>query len=189
MPSWIVWSDLSDSEEATLRRMWNESVDHWLTWALGFLDTEPSGTDFSVSWDLRFTYITSRQLTELREIPAGDERRECLYEMLREPADRSLRVRFQGVVRAAGNGALGIETGDAPTIDIQVDILGRSATVQFDIDTGSAVTILSDGDASRLLGVEHGLVEFQADAQRIGLRGLTGLTEGTMLEAQLTLRS
>ena len=89
MPSWIVWSDLSDSEEATLRRMWNESVDHWLTWALGFLDTEPSGTDFSVSWDLRFTYITSRQLTELREIPAGDEGRECLYEMLREPADRS----------------------------------------------------------------------------------------------------
>ena len=98
-------------------------------------------------------------------------------------------MRFQGVVRAAGNGALGIETGGAPTIDIQVDILGRSATVQFDIDTDSAVTILSDGDASLLLGVEHGLVEFQADAQRIGSRGLTGLTGGTMLEAQLTLRS
>ena len=89
MPAWIVWEDLSASEEATLRRMWNESVDRWLEWALGFLDTEPPGTDFSVPWDLRYTYIGGRQLAELRKLPAGDERRECLYEMLRQPPERS----------------------------------------------------------------------------------------------------
>lgn len=89
MPSWIVWEELSVSEEATLWRMWNRSVDHWLEWALGFLDTEPPNKDFSVSWDLRYSYITSRQLAELKKIPAGDERRECLYEMMRQPQDHS----------------------------------------------------------------------------------------------------
>ena len=97
-------------------------------------------------------------------------------------------MKFHGVVRAAGNGAPGVETVGAPAITVQVEVLGRSTAVQFDIDTGSAVTILSDADASRLLGVEHGLLEFHADAQRIGLRGLAGLTAGNMLEARLTLR-
>ena len=89
MPAWIVWEELTASEEATLRGMWNRAVDYWLEWALGFLDTEPSGKDFSVSWDLRYTFITSGQLTELRKLPVGDERRECLYQMLRQPLDRS----------------------------------------------------------------------------------------------------
>ena len=49
--------------------------------------------------------------------------------------------------------------------------------------------MLSDSDASRLLGDEQRLLQYRADAQRIGLRGLTGLTTGTVLEARLTLRS
>ena len=96
-------------------------------------------------------------------------------------------MKFRGVVRAAGNSAPGIESVGAPAINIQVEIFGRSAAIQFDIDTGSAVTVLNDHDASRLLGTEHELLEFHADAQRIGLRGLTGPTAGTALEARLTL--
>lgn len=96
-------------------------------------------------------------------------------------------MKFHGVVRATGSGVPGMESGGAPAIDIQVEILGRVAQVQFEIDTGAAVTVLSDGDASRLLGVEHRLLDFHADAQRIGLQGLAGLTAGNMLEARLTL--
>ena len=89
MPAWIVWEDLSASEEATLLGMWNRAVDFWLDWALDFLETEPPDKDFSVSWDMRYTFVTRGQLTELRKLQAGDERRECLYEMLRQPLVRS----------------------------------------------------------------------------------------------------
>ena len=87
MPSWIVWDDLSPAEEATLRRMWDESVDRWLEWATSFLDSEPASSDFSVPWDLRYTSVTSQQLAELRSIAPGAERRECLYRILGQPAD------------------------------------------------------------------------------------------------------
>ena len=98
-------------------------------------------------------------------------------------------MRFHGEFRALGAGAPGVESVAAPTIVIQVELLGRSAAVDFDIDTGSTVTVLSESDASRLLGVEHRLLQFRADTQRIGLRGLAGLTSGTVLEARLTLGS
>ncbi len=97
-------------------------------------------------------------------------------------------MKFHGDVRAAEDGAPGIETVGAPTIRVRVELLGRSAEIEFDIDTGSAVTVLSDRDARRLLGSEHRLLGFQADAQRIGLRGLAGLTAGNVIEALLTLR-
>ncbi len=87
MPAWIVWEDLSASEEATLRGMWNRAVDSWLDWALRYLDTEPSDQDFSVSWDMRHTFLSKGQLTELSRLPTGEERRECLYRMLGQPRD------------------------------------------------------------------------------------------------------
>lgn len=98
-------------------------------------------------------------------------------------------MRFRGEFRAVKAGAPGVESVAAPTIVIHVELLGRSAAIEFDVDTGSTVTVLSDSDASRLLGDEHRLLQYRADAQRIGLRGLTGLTTGTVLEARLTLRS
>lgn len=88
MPAWIVWEDLSPAEVSTLRGMWNRAVDTWLDWAIHCLETEPSEEDFAVSWDMRYTSLTRGELAELRAIPPGDQRRECLYQMLRRPLGR-----------------------------------------------------------------------------------------------------
>ena len=83
IPAWIVWDELTASEQATLLRMWNESVDEWLEWAIGFLDKEPPYNVPGIWWDLERsnTYITSGQLEELQRTPPGDERRQCLFRM------------------------------------------------------------------------------------------------------------
>lgn len=90
VPSWIVWDELEASEQDKLTQMWDAWVDDWLDVSIATLDTEPADRDYSVSWDGRHTFVNRAQLAQLRQLPAGAERRERLYRILAEgPGDSS----------------------------------------------------------------------------------------------------
>lgn len=87
IPSWVIWDDLTLSEQETLSRMWNQWLDNWLDYSIGLLDSELPVRGVAVSWEGRQALIDNTQLALLKQNPAGEERREHLFRMLRQRPD------------------------------------------------------------------------------------------------------
>lgn len=97
-------------------------------------------------------------------------------------------MRFAGRILADPQADAGIFSAGAPAIEVEVTIAGRSALVQFEIDTGADVTVLGAEDARNVIGVEYEYLDFRSDPRRIGVRGFGGQRVGVALQARLTLR-
>ena len=81
-----------------------------------------------------------------------------------------------------------VVSAGAPVIDVEVTMGGPPILVQFTIDTGAEVTVLSPDDARDVMGVEYEYLDSRLAPRRIGVRGFGGVRPGVPLEAHLTFR-
>ena len=74
-------------------------------------------------------------------------------------------------------------------MEVNVSVMGTQDSVQFLIDTGAEVTVLSAADSLSVLGGAVLGIDFVRDPRRLQLQGIGGGAQHVVRDATMTLRS
>lgn len=99
-------------------------------------------------------------------------------------------MQFQGHLEPTRIYDYSIVSGGAARITIDVSVFGRAPTaIDFQIDTGADVTVISPDDALVMLGSSYMTLDFSRDARSVSAIGVGGLARRVVRDATLQLRS